>query len=92
MKRSLLFAWIALLALLAVEVALTWLRVGWAAGFIVPVMLGIVAVVFMRVLRESQLSRVFALAGLFWLAVLIGLGGVDFLTRHDYPTPYLTEH
>jgi len=35
----------------------------------------------MRVASAPPMARVAAVAGLFWLALLASLGGVDFLTR-----------
>lgn len=43
----------------------------------------VVALGFMRLISESALPRVFALAALFWLIVLIGMGSLDSATRHD---------
>ena len=89
MTRTLL-AWLLLVVLLALQVLAGLAHVGWPAGVLAPLMIGIVAFLFMDVGRASQLSRIFALAGLFWLTLLIGLTSVDFLARHDYPAPVLT--
>lgn len=83
-------AWAVLLALLVLQVVAALAHVGWAAGLLAPLMIGIVAFLFMDVGRASALSRIFAMAGLFWLVILVGLTSVDFLARHDYPTPMLT--
>ena len=45
----------------------------------------------MHVLQGSQLTRIFAAAGMFWLLILVGLGGMDFFARHDYPAPVLSQ-
>lgn len=84
------FAWAVLLALLVLQVVAALAHVGWTAGLLAPLMIGIVAFLFMDVGRASALSRIFAMAGLFWLVILVGLTSVDFLARHDYPTPMLT--
>jgi len=84
------FAWAVLLALLVLQVVAALTHVGWAAGLLAPLMIGIVAFLFMDLGRASALSRIFAMAGLFWLVILVGLTSVDFLARHDYPTPMLT--
>jgi cytochrome c oxidase subunit 4 len=83
-------AWLLLLALLGLQVAAALAHAGWAAGLLAPLMIGIVAFLFMDLGRASALSRIFALAGLFWLVILVSLTSVDFLARHDYPTPMLT--
>ena len=89
MSRVLL-AWALLMVLLALQVAAAVAHAGWAAGMLAAPMAGLVAFMFMDVGRASQLSRIFALAGLFWVCVLIGLTSVDFLARQDFPAPVLT--
>jgi hypothetical protein len=83
-------AWAGLLLLLGIEVAATLLHAGWVAWAAAPVMVMLVSGVFMQVLQASPLARIFGLAGLFWMAVLLGLGSVDFLARQDYPVPLQT--
>ena len=82
--------WLLLLVLLGLQVAAALAHAGWASGLLGPLMIGMVAFLFMDLGRASALSRIFALAGLFWLVILVGLTSVDFLARHDYPTPMLT--
>ena len=41
----------------------------------------LVALFFMHLIHDSRLNRVAAAAGLFWLAILMGLTLTDFLTR-----------
>jgi hypothetical protein len=38
----------------------------------------------MQIGRGPALVRVFAAAGLLWVSILLGLGSLDPLTRHDY--------
>ena len=85
-----LLPWLALMALLGLEIGAALLHMGTAAAVMAPVMIAIVAGMFMRIGGETPLSRVFAIAGLFWLAILIGLGSLDFLARKDVPTPQAT--
>ncbi|MBV9757335.1 MAG: hypothetical protein JO047_09800, partial [Alphaproteobacteria bacterium] len=40
---------------------------------------------FMRVRQAGRLARFFALAALFWLLVLLGLGSIDPMTRTVFP-------
>jgi hypothetical protein len=54
--------------------------------------LGIAAVVavvpgFMRLPASPPLTHAFVIVVLFWLAVLLSLGGMDPFTRIDYPVP-----
>ncbi len=51
-----------------------------AIGF---VMAGMVCMSFMRLANTEGLPRVFALSALFWLIVLLGMGSLDAMTRHD---------
>jgi cytochrome c oxidase subunit 4 len=82
-KLALVFA--ALMALLAVTVAAAFVHLGpWA----LPVTLAIAAVKatlvmlwFMHLRYERGLVRVFAGAGLLWLAILLLLTLADYLTR-----------
>ncbi len=83
-------SWLILMVLLACEIATALLHVGTAAAYVAPVMIAIIAVMFMRIGHETPLSRIFAIAGLFWLAILIGLGSLDFLARKDVATPQAT--
>jgi cytochrome c oxidase subunit 4 len=78
-------AWLGLLALLALTVTLAYLPLG---AFNVPVALvigatkaAIVAALFMELWHRSARTLVFATAGLFWLAILLWLGLMDFMTR-----------
>jgi len=85
-----LFAWALLLVLLALQVFAELAHAGWASEALAVPMIGLVAFLFMGIGRASALSRIFALAGLLWLAVLIALTSVDFLARHDEAAPVTT--
>jgi cytochrome c oxidase subunit 4 len=82
---DLVICWIALLVLLGLTVALAYRPL---ASFNFPVAMtiaaikaGLVASIFMELRRKGGLVRVFAGAGFFWLAILLWLGLMDFLTR-----------
>ena len=82
----LLAIWAGLLLLLALEFVaarLPFLRAAVPAFGIA--MAAIVALTFMRLAKARGLVPVFALASLFWLAVMLGLGSLDPFTRHDVP-------
>ena len=87
----LILIWAALVLLLILEVVSALLHAGWVAFGLAPIMVLLVAGGFMNVLRGSQLTHIFAAAGLFWLLILVGLGGIDFFARHDYPAPVLSQ-
>jgi cytochrome c oxidase subunit IV len=82
---SLVASWLGLLALLALTVTLAYVPLG---AFNAVVALGIgatkaamVAAIFMELWHRGTRTMVFATAGLFWLAILLWLGSMDFLTR-----------
>jgi cytochrome c oxidase subunit IV len=47
----------------------------------------IVAAIFMELRERRALTIAFAGAGLVWLAILIWLAGIDFVTRIAVPGP-----
>jgi cytochrome c oxidase subunit 4 len=77
-----------LLLLLAVEFGASFLPMDRAARPLVLIpavlMAGTVGTMFMEVGRGPQIVRLFATAGLLWLAILLGLGSLDPMTRTDY--------
>lgn len=88
--RQLLFTWLLLLLLGAAELAASFLPMGRAWRPLLMILAALmvlgVAIGFMEVRRGSVLVRAFAVAALLWLAILLGLGSVDPLTRTDYPS------
>jgi cytochrome c oxidase subunit IV len=83
---SLVGFWLLLMVLLGIEFAVAKLHGGsLAAPFFGLGMAVLVAMTFMRLPGAPTLAAVFVMAGMFWLAVLIGLGGLDPATRHDIP-------
>ena len=96
MTSRFLCLWVALgvlLVLLAIEFGVTFLPLGRAARPLVMipavVMVGTVGVIFMEVRRGPDIVRLFAVAGLLWLTILLGLGSLDALTRTDYLVQYV---
>ena len=81
----LVIAWIALVLLVGVNLGVAYLPLGAAspaiALAIAAVQVILVVLVLMKLGRAAPLTRLFAVAGLFWLLILFGLSGVDFLTR-----------
>jgi cytochrome c oxidase subunit 4 len=83
--RRLAGVYFALLTLLVLTATATLLPPGpWST----PISLGfataktaLIFVCFMRLRDRPGLVRLFALAGFFWLAILLGLTFVDFFTR-----------
>ena len=79
----LILIWAVLVLLLGLEVLAAELHAGWVAFGLAPIMVALVAGGFMSVMRASPLAHIFAAAGLFWLLILVGLGGVDFFARAE---------
>ena len=77
--------WLALLALLAVNIGLTFLPLGRAKTAVnlavAVVQASLMFTVFMRLNRASALVKLAAAAGLVWLSFLFLIGSADFLTR-----------
>jgi cytochrome c oxidase subunit IV len=86
--RSLLLVWVLLMILLAAEFGASFLPLGRSARPLVLVpailMVGAVGTLFMQIGRGPTIARLFAVAGLLWLTVLLGLGSLDPMTRTDY--------
>ena len=86
--RQLLYGWLGLLALVAIEFGASILPLprGLRPALMLPAlaMVAVVGVAFMRAKRGPSIVRVFAFAGLFWLTILLGLGMMDPLTRAVY--------
>jgi cytochrome c oxidase subunit IV len=74
-----------LMALLALTTGATVLPVGWWSTPISMAIATAKAVLiftfFMRLRSQGALVRIFALAGFFWLAILLVLTSADFFTR-----------
>lgn len=78
-------AWIALLLLLAVTVALAYLNLGsfntLAALGIALSKMAIVVLIFMHGRHEKALTWLFIVAGFVWFLIMIELTLSDYLTR-----------
>lgn len=87
--RHLLMAWGLLIGLLAIEFGASFLPLGrsFRPLLLLPAVLMVAAVgtLFMQVGKGPTVIRLFAVAGLLWLTILLGLGSLDPLTRTDYP-------
>ncbi len=90
--RPLVLAWGVLMLLLLAQIGTALLlHIPASASLFGLVAAGVVAVVFMRIRHGSALMHIFAVAGLFWLLVLLVLGTMDPLTRSDRLTPMMTD-
>jgi hypothetical protein len=86
--RGLLWAWVLLMVLLAIEFGASFLPLDRSSRPLVLIpavlMVWVVGTVFMEVGRGPDIVRLFAVAGLLWLSFQLGLGSLDPLTRIDY--------
>jgi cytochrome c oxidase subunit 4 len=86
--RRLLIAWVGLIALLAIEVAVS--LIPWTPAsrplLLIPavLMVMVVAIEFMEITRAPRIARLFAGAGLLWLVILLALGCLDAMTRIEH--------
>jgi len=84
-NRDLTLVLAALLALLTASAATALFPLAaWKTPFslgIAAVKAALVAALFMRLREHGGLTRVFAAAGLCWLAILAVLSAADYLTR-----------
>jgi len=84
-----LLTWLVLIALLALEVGISFLPLSPRLRplILVPAvaMLAVILLSFMQVGRGPGIVRLFAVAGFLWLLILLALGSLDPLTRVVYP-------
>jgi cytochrome c oxidase subunit IV len=83
--RALVYAWVALLVLVGVNLGVAYIPLGAAnpaiALAIAAAQALVVALVLMKLWRAVPLSRIFAITGVFWLLLLFGLSLTDYATR-----------
>jgi caa(3)-type oxidase subunit IV len=83
-----MFVWLALLIVAAMEFGASFLPIpaGTRPILMLPaaIMAVVVALGYMRLLTAPEIARAFAVAGIFWLTVLLGLAMTDPLTRTVY--------
>jgi cytochrome c oxidase subunit IV len=86
--RHALFAWLALLLLAVAEIGGSFIPFDRSLRplLLLPAlaMVALVGLMFMRVQHSIAPARGFALAGMLWLLVLLGLGTMDPMTRVVY--------
>jgi hypothetical protein len=86
--RSDLLIWLGLLLAASLEFGLSSLRIppGVRPLLVLPSvgMAVLVALGFMRLLSAPDIAKGFAIAGIFWLTVLLGLAMTDPMTRAVY--------
>ncbi len=83
--------WIILMILLALTVGAAYLPLG-PGNMVIALLVAIakavlVGIFYMHLRWSSALSRIFAIAGLFWLVILLGGTVSDVVTREGGTTP-----
>jgi cytochrome c oxidase subunit 4 len=85
LARTYVSVWVTRLCLLLLTLGSAYLKLGWLNGAInlaIAVGKALLVMIFFMHLRSSHyVLRIFAAAGFFWQALLIGLASTDFLTR-----------
>jgi cytochrome c oxidase subunit 4 len=90
-KRTYISVWLSLLTLLAITVAVSYVRLGWlnalsSVGIAVTKAV-IIIMYFMHVRYSPRLLWIFVIAGFFWLSILFALSFGDYFTRVYMPMP-----
>ena len=95
MTRSLVklaLAWVFLMAIAGAEFVVSGVRMEMANRpvvlFFAAVMVVTIAFAFMHLARAPLIAKGFAVAAVFWLIVLFGMGSMDALTRNWYPVQH----
>jgi caa(3)-type oxidase subunit IV len=82
-----LLIWLGLIVLAALELGASFLPLPPTARpiLVLPaVVMAVLVSLYMRLPSAPQIARGFAVAGVFWLAVLLGLAMMDPMTRTLY--------
>lgn len=89
---KLVLTWLALLLLLALTAASSYVPMGgWntALNFVVAcAKAALIALVFMELRHAGAILRLAAVAALLWLGLLFGLSATDYATRATAPAPW----
>lgn len=84
-RLTMVFVWLACLVLLAATIGSYYVNLGlWNVVLNLGIAFAKASLIFwffMHVREASTLVRIFAAGGLFWLAIMYGLGLSDWLTR-----------
>jgi len=84
--RTLVAVWATLMFATALTTVVSYVELGWlnivVALFIAVCKASLVAWIFMGVRYTTNLTKLFVVAGLVWLAILILLTASDYHTRH----------
>ena len=83
------YAWLGLLTLLTLTVFAAYLPLGTfntvIALAIAATKAALVAAIFMELRERNSLTLAFAIAGFFWLGIMLWLALSDYVTRPNFP-------
>ena len=83
---TLVLVWLALICLTGMTTGVSYVEMGWMniviALLIAVVKASLVVWIFMGVRYTTNLTKLFVVAGLVWLSILILLTASDYNTRH----------
>ncbi|MEO8715108.1 MAG: hypothetical protein ABI369_08855 [Acetobacteraceae bacterium] len=89
---KLIVAWIFLMAVAGGEFVVSGIRMHMANRpvllFFAALMVVTIGFVFMNLAKAPTVAKGFAVAAVFWLIVLFGMGSMDALTRSWYPVQH----
>ena len=95
MTRSLVkltLVWVFLMAIAGAEFVVSGARMEMANRPVLLCFAGVmvvtIAFAFMHLGRAPMIAKGFAVAAIFWLIVLFGMGSMDALTRNWYPVQH----
>jgi cytochrome c oxidase subunit IV len=94
--RTLVFVWLALICFTGLTSAVSYLELGWMniviALLIAVTKASMVAWIFMGVRHTTSLTKLFVVAGLVWLGIMILITSTDYNSRNwtYQPMPWAT--
>jgi cytochrome c oxidase subunit 4 len=91
-KKTYVLVWMTLMCLTALTAGVSWLNLGSWSGFIALAIAStkalLVALFFMHLRYTHQkMAWLIAVAGFFWLSILLSLSATDYVTRNFLPVP-----
>ncbi|MBV9501066.1 MAG: cytochrome C oxidase subunit IV family protein [Acidobacteriaceae bacterium] len=84
--RTLVLVWLALICLTGMTTAVSYLELGWM-NIVIALLIAVskasmVAWIFMGVRHTTSLTKLFVVAGLVWLGIMILITASDYNTRN----------
>jgi len=91
-RKTYVVVWLSLMCLTALTAGVSWLNLGSWSGLIALAIAStkmlLVALFFMHLRYAHQkIVWMIAIAGFFWLSLLLSLSATDYVTRNFIPVP-----